>query len=173
MQSFFHQNMERFTRKILNCGSICEYKCLQILANHFNYGPYCSAVLPILKYCTSLFGMVLALTAVNIRQMDVLEFAIARVAFFILAIYVYGTLAVAAHVVCKFWTMSAQHLCTVQRATERIMSGDRRKHLRKIIKSLRPIRMNVGGLYHMEKSAKLTFMGFLLYGTGRILIAFS
>jgi len=46
------------------------------------------------------------------------------------------------------------------------------KYVRAVARSLHPIRFGIGGLYYLEREAKLTLMNFLVTGTGNLLIAF-
>ena len=136
-------------------------------------------MIPIWKFTGSGIGMYLALAAIMLRKVDIAGFVLIRAGLFVTALYLYCTLTVAAHITCNFWTISLQfqkRLCleiTGPATWESFQYPKTRKHARQVLKTLRPLKISVGRLYSMEKAAKLTFSGFLVYGTARLIITFS
>ena len=147
---------------------IIKYKALMLLNTMFNES-YCRFIIPNVKYLGSVFSMVCALAASRFRNEHTLGSLVTQVGVLLMATYSYTMLIISAHLMSDFWQTSGRFVWWLRHAP--IQGANRSKYYLAAAKGLAPLRFKVGGLYAMEKSAKLTLAGLLAFGTGKVLIA--
>ena len=97
----------------------------------------------------------------------------------LMAIDAYTIFIITAHLMSDFWQTSCRFVWLLRH--DRLHHHDvttnsdanSAKYGQRISKGLAPLRFNVAGLYTMEKSAKLTMAGVLVFGTGKMLLIFT
>lgn len=131
----------RSNRKLLN-----EFRVLNLICNNFNE-VYSLTIIPSLKYAISLFGM-LCFYAANPGN-ELCIYGVSTIGCF-------GSALLLANVTSAVWNITGKFLADTDYCIGRIQSKDRRlQQLRKLMKSMNPLRICVGGFYYMEKEAKL------------------
>lgn len=141
-------------------------KLLTLLCTNFN-GPYALTVIPSAKYLVSLVAMISLYVALRVKVPHGMDYCL-LVVFVCAAAYA----TFLANVLTVIWSTSKNFLVELRIAVADIGNLERRVRLRREQKSLRSLRICIGGLYYMEAEAKLTFMHFVVNGTGNLLIAF-
>lgn len=163
----------------LAAGSVLEYRTLAIMTTIFNQA-YGYAFAPVMKYCLSGVAMVCFVGAVRIPGVDLAATCV-RAGLLAMAVYDMLMLICGANAATIFWIKSTEYILERRRHPnckfeaqehERGLLLLARKHEMLVSGSLTPIRFGVGGLYYMEREARLTFMDFLANGTLTMLIAF-
>lgn len=142
------------------------FKVLQLICQDFN-GAYSSTVIPALKYGGSFAGMVCVFVAIrgNASMPGV------NYAFLLFSVIMFGGTILLVNGISTAWTFSAQFLVRAQKNLTIVKEKERRLFLSKVINSLSPLRVCVGGKYYMEKEAKLTFINFLVNGVVNLLLS--
>lgn len=92
--------------------------------------------------------------------------------FIVLVIYTWGCVILAANMMSSLWEKSYDYIreFNISIATNDGVTPS--KELAAIAKSLFPLRFAVGGIYYMDKSAKLSLIAFLISGTTNFLLTF-
>ena len=89
-----------------------------------------------------------------------------------IALYLWGATAIAANMMSNVWSLGGLYLQDLKNSVRAWVEVDPEyKRLAiKHVKALRPVRVNICGLYHMEREAKLTLMNFIVVGTVNVLL---
>lgn len=145
------------------------YRKLSILCNSFNE-VYCSIILPCFKYLLCFGAMINTVTSSQITKSELPAAKLLSIAFLFIAIYLYLLLVLSAKLISGLWQTSKQFIWNF-RHTIIVPKPDQKIYKDCICRTLRPLRFGVGGLYYMEKRAKITLIHFLGRGTGKMFIA--
>lgn len=143
-----------------------KFKIISLTCKHFN-GVYSLSVIPLLKYTASLLGMLCFCGAVHVKlPIPGMNYGLMMIAFNIFV----STITLTT-VLSNAWTISGNFLTRIGLDVS-ILNGrhETKLYLRKVMKSLRPLRICIAGTYYLEEEAKLTFMEFLVNGNINILL---
>jgi hypothetical protein len=95
-----------------------------------------------------------------------------KVGCFAIPMYTWGATVLGATMMSNVWYLGRAYLRVFENCTRASTGLDTKSKqlILKSVKALRPIRINIGGLYYMEKDAKLTVMNFIVVGTVNMLL---
>lgn len=142
------------------------YRTLCLLCRYLN-GVYSKAIIPTMKYSVSIVGIICFYVGVRVKVLPGLEYG-----FLLIALCAFVMTISFANIISFAWYRSTTFLAVTQLSVCSIKETQERMYIRKVQKSLLPLRISVGGFYYMEKEAKLTFMQFLLNGNINLLVTF-
>lgn len=77
------------------------------------------------------------------------------------------------NVTSAIWFISGKYLARKQweLATLNVVRNAKMLFVKKVIRSLRPLRVCVGGFYYLERQAKVTFVAFIVNGNIQLLLS--
>lgn len=148
--------------------SLTHYRILSLICKNFDK-LYSSTIIPVLKYAPAIAGMLCFYIAVRFN----LPLPVLNYGFLMVSIFGFGTSVIITNILSSIWSISGKYLARIQ-LNIAIASECRPKAkiaLRKELRSLKPLRISVGGIYQMDRKAKVTFMKFLVDGTVQLLLS--
>ena len=115
--------------------------------------------------------MIFFTLSVRIRPTHVAE-VFMKASCLILALYMWGVTTIAVMMMSSVWSLGGQYLQDLQNSVRAWVefAPEYKRLALKHVNALRPVRVNICGLYHMERDAKLTFMNFIIVGTVNVLL---
>ena len=150
------------------------YRSLALLTHLFNV-TVCREIVPSLKYLFCFVAMMGFSIAIGLRTTEFSGNAMKWV-FISSALYIWGGLIVGTNMMSSVWYSGSAHVRRLERLSLIQASTKSLNELQEqltTIKSLAPIRVTIGGLYHMEKEAKCTFINFIIVGTTNLVLVLS
>src|SRR6185503_19760175 len=97
----------------------------------------------------------------------------------IISLYMWGAAVIAGNMMSSVWDLANEYLRHLETRTrdQALDLGPAdpatTKLALKCVRALNPIRINIGGLYKMDRDAKCTLINFIMVGTVNILLVLS
>jgi hypothetical protein len=159
-----HEQKHRF-------NGITRYKTVSIVSTIFNQS-YSIGAAPPVKYMGSFTVMTSLVGAIRLPSTSAASIPI-RIGLVLLGLYYMGFMIMGVNLACSVWAKSNEYISKYRQCKgKKVESVKCRKYIRQVADSFGPIRFGVGGMYYMERNAKLTFLDFLFNGTLTTLIIF-
>lgn len=141
-----------------------KYNRLMLLCKYLN-GIYSKVFVPSIKYSVSTVGIICFYVALRVKVFPGMEYG-----FLVVAICVFVVVTSFANIISLAWFRSTIFLAKEKIVISNVKETQTKMYFRKVHKSLIPLRVSVGGLYYMEKEAKVTFIQFLVNGNINLLV---
>jgi hypothetical protein len=147
---------------------VAKYSALLLLCKFFN-SSMGAEIIPSCKYMFSILSMGMFSLAVQLESTDVTTLMF-KCTFFMISIYGCGVVIIAATMMSTVWNSGQIFVQNLKCMTTTQLGENERKMAKTMVRSLAPIRVTIGGMYHMEKEAKLTLINFVVTGTTNMLL---
>lgn len=147
---------------------IANHKTMTILCIFFS-DTICKEIFPLIKYAASVLGMIVLSLGIRMKGVDMSTVGL-KFTFIAAVTYALCILAVAATLMNFVWSSGRVYLHNMR--VKQMSSGSTGKDARieREVNSLLLTGVTIGGLYHMEKEAKLTLIRFLVDGAMNMLL---
>jgi hypothetical protein len=133
-------------------AALADYRSLALICNRFNEA--CGRlILPGQKFMITITGPLFAYIAIRGEIGFYLQWTFLFTGLYIMTVAVLGV-----HALSTLWATSTNFLVRIERASS---DAEERKLLLATVKSSQPLRISLGGIYYLERDAKLTFIDFL------------
>ena len=160
-----------------------EYRSMALLCNLANQS-ICLQIVPATKYGCILAAMLFLHSGFEMTQDAVAVSAdganrgmnaIMGTGFVLCGSYLYTFLVIGSHILSEVWKNFNTCIWALGECQSGMnMQAQTKNHINfnRVVRSLAPLRFRVGSFYFLERSAKMTLAGMLVFGTARLFIAF-
>lgn len=154
-------------QKRLRCTEVSNYRTITLLCDLLNE-KYCRFIIPGIKSaitCCAIICIVIAIRIDHIGSLTKLTLVVIQVGFLVIAIYCIGMTIIGANLFSELYHASFEWFSKKGKLVDK-------EHAKQICRSLRTLKIQIGGLYTKESHAKLTLIDFIISGIVNLLLVF-